>query len=77
MVTFVSLNKDLDYQEKIEGVTENTKLVRKIIKFLKYSGDTRTFFNVKWYRYGELSYEAKPFRYVKPNMLEMFEHLKS
>lgn len=75
MMTREKLLKELSIQEKIEGETENTILVRAILKHLKNSSDLGSFFTVKHHRYGKLSYETHIFRYVKENIKEMFSDL--
>jgi superfamily II helicase len=60
--------KNLEIQASIEGETENIRILRKIAKTVKYQSEFSAFVNVKYHRYGILSYQAHVFYYLKDYM---------
>lgn len=53
----------LDKQEKIEGVTEDSKLVREVFKLIDTHSEFLPLIKVEWHKYGPHSYQIEPFYY--------------
>ncbi|NRA76786.1 MAG: hypothetical protein HRU18_01150 [Pseudoalteromonas sp.] len=69
MVTSEKVLKALDIQIKEEGETENIRLVKKVLSHCKTANEFMNFVRVDFKRYGQASYQAHKFYYIK-------EHLK-
>jgi hypothetical protein len=55
--------KELLIQESIEGKSNDIEIIRKVLPILKTQMDLNILFNVKFHRYGKLSYEVHRFYY--------------
>lgn len=64
-ITSSKIEKELGVQEKIEGTTDNIRLLRKLLENLKTANEWREFTTVGWHRYGNQSFETYRFWYVK------------
>jgi hypothetical protein len=55
--------KELLIQESIEGKSNDIEIIRKVLPILKTQMDLNILFNIKFHRYGKLSYELHRFYY--------------
>jgi hypothetical protein len=55
--------KELLIQESIEGKSNDIEIIRTVLPVLKTQMDLNILFNVKFHRYGKLSYEVHRFYY--------------
>jgi hypothetical protein len=68
------IKKRLDIQEKIEGDSENLKIVRIFLDIAKTTNQWNAFINVKHHSYGKLSYEAHRFYYPTEELIKLIDY---
>ena len=65
----------VEVQASIEGETLNIKCLRILLKHLDMHGDFLHLVDVKYHRYGKLSYECHTFYYLKNHVIAMVSEL--
>lgn len=76
MTTRNKLLERLKVQAEHEGVTSNIALLVKVAHILKYSSQWQALVDVRFHKYGKLSYESHRFYYAKPELNQLIELLK-
>ena len=73
MITSKKILKNLERQEKIEGPTENIRLVRFFLSKIKRASQWTAFIRTEHHRYGTLSYQTYKFYYCSDELLALIK----
>lgn len=69
------IKKELEIQEKIEGINPDKKIILKILDYINSSNELRTFVYCYFYQYGKYSYQVHRFYKLQPNVKNLLNDL--
>jgi hypothetical protein len=67
--------ENLENQERIEGVTENTRKLKKLAAMIKYHSEWSALVDTRTQKYGKHSYECYHLYYIKEHFKHLFTSL--
>lgn len=70
-MTLAKIMRDLDRQQRIEGDSEDLRLLRFAASVLKTSMQWQTLTDVRWHKYGSQSYQVHRFYVPTPELKKL------